>query len=182
MNADDTTNLKMLMIERNQIIYLLDLLISRTVVEDINLIEHLEQQYRMKLLKIQHQLDEEARGMSCMICQSSIDPNQQVLACPVCGIPIHYDHKDSFLIAKTCVACKTHLYLETVDDFDTIKANFQLKMQNQLYWDRHLIFNLGNVKVATKRKKISQKVSCPKCGRLANLKWKFCKWCGAVLS
>lgn len=166
------------MIERNQLLELLDILNSIKDLQGTSVIESMGQFYRMKLMNNRHQLNEEASGMQCVICNSPAAPEELVLACCSCGSPIHASHLEDFIIARDCPICKTQLFREIISEFQTLKPNFQLSLQKKLNWNRYFSFKTKSTENDGATLRVQQRFTCPICGKPVNRRWNHCKWCG----
>lgn len=177
MDLQETARLRTLMIERNQLLDLLDMLDSMGGMQNNDLTESV-QFFRTKIKQNQHQLNEEARGMQCAICNAPSRPEDEMLACSSCGSPIHASHTEDFVVARDCPICMTQLFLEMFKEFQTIKPNFQLSLQKKLNWNRQFSFKTKSVINSDAKPRVRQRFTCAKCGKPINQKWNHCKWCG----
>ncbi|MHA1146299.1 MAG: hypothetical protein ACTSRW_16305, partial [Candidatus Helarchaeota archaeon] len=133
---------------------------------------------------IQANIKRIAGGHACIISKAVISPDENALACPTCGAPMRENQVLYFQVANECPACKTLLYLEIIGDYKTLMPNFQLTFQQLLNWNLELRFNVKRSRsadVSASRGSSGWRITCPKCGKIANRKWKFCKWCGSSL-
>lgn len=171
------------MTERNLLVDIINALKFQKITSDITKDEFdiLYQKFISKLSMIDRKLSKDTNGLTCVVCKQKITGDDNVICCPSCGMPFHFDHYIDYIRESGyCPVCGEFFNIIIHDDLILLDQQFLKSMAENLSNKFPRIqFTVHGRVIKDGKEIIPNALYCPECKRRIEKNWVFCKFCGA---